>query len=741
MSDSHLKTLERWPRFAKQYWWDDPERPELGCFGTGYNSWGVQTNQKYLGAYAVLAADPRTDEQAVGMSREAVLDRALRALRFSLASHVSGDHHCSDGTQWGHTWISGLGIERMMHGLQAIDGELSDADREGVLRVMCSEADWLLGLPTQGTLWAKDGGNKPESNIWNGAICARAAAMAPDHRHAGDWLEKAHLNLLNGISTPADALDETIIAGKPLREWHVGPNFFPNYALDHHGYLNVGYMVICLSNIAMLHYWFALEGLEPPESLYHHAADLWQVVRQFTFEDGRLARIGGDSRQRYSYCQDYLLPTLVFCADYFGDTRAAKLEAGALGLIRQEQAYNDDGSFLSKRLETIRGTNPYYYTRLEADKAVVLSMNAYWRRRLEERAASDCRAGACTPPGLRQTDGGGVQAPALQSEQTNGGGVQAPALQFSDQAAYSWQEPEHGAMLHRSPRRLASWSWRANEAPQGLCLPPDRSDLAEWCENMGGVVRLAGEQGRRTVLRHWQQGFEGGFVTVGTMADSTKAVFGEGWTGSDRIPHHLAVAALPDDRTMLVLEHCRASTRVYLNEVKGLKLNVPNDLFNGFRRRYFAETGEIVAEGREQRTLPLRSRWANVEGAIGVVGIYGAEELALFQAGQRRAAGYADSLYYDELCFTCRTGLWDESPGAVLLDCGSMVLSGASVDETRAAAGQVEAIGTGQELVRAVRVQGADGKTYVLVANFGDEATAGPGGETVEAGQAVLAVV
>ncbi|MHB8997579.1 MAG: hypothetical protein ACYC63_20225, partial [Armatimonadota bacterium] len=376
----HIRILEHWPHYAEQYWYDDPQRPELGCFGTGYNSWGVQTNQKYLGALAVLASDAATDEQAVGCSREALLDKALRALRFSLASHVSGDHHCTDGTQWGHTWISGLGIERMMHGVQAIEAELTDADREGLARVICSEADWLLDLPTQGTLWARDGGNKPESNIWNGAICARAAALAPDHPHVAAWMEKAHLNFLNGISTPADALDETVIAGKPLHEWHVGANFFPNYALDHHGYLNVGYMVICLSNIAMLHYGFTHQGMTPPESLYHHASDLWQVVRNFIFPDGRLARIGGDTRQRYCYCQDYLLPTLLFAANHFGDENALAMETGALGLIQQEQAHNADGSFLSRRLQTIRETNPYYYTRLESDKAVVLSMNAFWRR-------------------------------------------------------------------------------------------------------------------------------------------------------------------------------------------------------------------------------------------------------------------------------------------------------------------------------------------------------------------------
>lgn len=679
-----LRALERWPAYAQRYWWDDPQRPDLGCFGTGYNSWGVQTNQKFLGAYAVLAADPELDEQAVGCSREALLDRALRALRFSLASHVSGDHHCADGARWGHTWISGLGIERMMHGVDAIAAHLTDADRDGLRRMLCSEAEALLSLPVQATRWAREGGNKPESNIWNGAILARAALRYPDAARAADWMERAHRFFLNGISVASDALEEREIAGRPLREWHVGANFFPNYALDHHGYLNVGYMVICLSNIAMFHYGCRLAGQTPPESLYHHAADLWAVVRRLIFADGRLMRVGGDSRQRYCYCQDYLLPTLFFCADYFADAHAPALEAGALDLIRQEQECNGDGGFLSRRLRTIQEMSPYYYTRLESDKAVVLSMNALWRR-------------------LRAL-------PAAQA-----------AVEYEASVAGSWEEPEHGVVLHRSPRRAASWSWRAREAPQGLCVPPSSGHRSEWCANMGGSVRLLGEQGARSVVRHQQWSFPGGFLTVGEMQDNAKAVLAEGWNTSGQAPHQYAVAALPDERTMLVLEYCRVGIRAYLSEVKGLKLNVANDLFNGGRRVYYSAAGAITAPGEAQGTTDLGAAWANVEDVVGVVGLYGAPTICLFQAGRRRASEVGDSLYYDELCFPCRTDVHDVPAGSVVLDCGSAVLSGAARAETEAFAREGVRVLFGEgEGVRAVQIRGADGAWYLLAANFGE---------------------
>ena len=94
--------------------------------------------------------------------------------------------------------------------------------------------------------------------------------------------------------------------------------------------------------------------------------------------------------------------------------------------------------------------------------------------------------------------------------------------------------------------------------------------------------------------------------------------------------------------------------------------------------------------------------------------------MRLFQAGKRRASGYEESLYYDELCFPCRVAMWDAPPGAVVLDCGSVVLSGTDHRETGQVAQGVECLAVDEPGLRAVVVPGADGKRYLLIANFGD---------------------
>ena len=314
---------------------------------------------------------------------------------------------------------------------------------------------------------------------------------------------------MNSINVPADETEEAIVAGKPVREWFVGANFFPHYGLDHHGYFNVGYMVICLSNAAMLHFDMRAQGLPLPESLYHHNADLWQVVRQMTFSDGRLARIGGDSRVRYAYCQEYLLPSIVYAADQLGEVHAAHLLRAQCDLIHREAAYNGDGSFYGKRLSYLIERSPYYYTRLESDRACAIGMALRY---------------------AQQVAGG--KLPALHQPRP----LEVTAPEFEATVAGSWWEPEHGAVLHRSPTRLASYSWRAHGLTQGLCQPPDDGDLAEWSQNLSGVVRMQGDDGtiRGGQSEHRRlEGFKivtfaGGFATAGAVEEGYKVEVPEG---------------------------------------------------------------------------------------------------------------------------------------------------------------------------------------------------------------------
>ncbi|HOS43749.1 MAG TPA: hypothetical protein PK794_08670, partial [Armatimonadota bacterium] len=346
-SSAYLRLLTPWLSAAERQLYRPPDRPDLLCYGTGYNGWGVQTHQKAFAALAVLAADPTYDAARAGITREALTGRALAMLRFSLASHHAGGYHCTDGTPWGHTWISALGVERMMHGVEALASHLTDADQALLRAALISESDWLLDH--YDILAGPVQHNKPESNLWNGALLHRTALWYPDAPRAAAYREKGTRFLVNGISVADDATSDIGYDGRPVSAWFIGENFFPSYALNHHGYLNIGYMAICLSNVAMLHFTYRQRGLEAPAALYHHARELWALVKACTFPDGRLLRIGGDTRVRYSYCQDYAIPMWLLASAAFDDPHAAAFEAGWLEQVAREMASNGDGSFLSSR--------------------------------------------------------------------------------------------------------------------------------------------------------------------------------------------------------------------------------------------------------------------------------------------------------------------------------------------------------------------------------------------------------
>lgn len=697
LSRQYLSLLEPWVRAARTWLYRLPSDPECLCCGVGYhNHWALQAHTTAFAAFACLAADPATDSTRTGMSRDELLATALAMLRFTARGHLAGSGACADGEPWGHSWISALCQERMMHGVEAIAAALTERDLAELRAMLLSEADWLLDeYRLVAALTGPE--NRPESNLWNGALLCRTATLYPDAPRAADYLEKAHRFLINGISIPADADCLRQVAGRTVKERFQGANFFASYACNHHGYMNVGYIGITLSNVAMLHFFFRGLGRPAPESLYHHVDDVWPLFKACTFPDGRLLRLGGDTRVRYCYCQDYAIPIWLMQRDRCGDTDVEAFEQGWLRQVATEQAGNPDGSFLGRRLAAMADASPLYYTRLEGDRAVTLSMGACWRRRFAEFAA--------VPAGI------------------------------PPRALTAWHDDHHGACLVRGPRRCASWAWGAAEPPQGLCLPPDGSDLAEWQNNLAGRVAGPGAMNSAAVLRHAENTFPGGFATCGRLRWKSEKLYAEGEPDVDTAVADLALAALPDGVTVVGLQRARTLARVFLREAKGLFLQVPNDLQNGARRSYAWNGGGVTLSGRDGTpsvwTAP--EGWLSIDGRLGVVALYGAPLTVLHPAEARitiraypwnaHARAVGGCLFVDQICMVCEDQIRPHAADTTLFDVGFAVLAGAGVDDTgRFAAANLGAlVETGSPDVRVLRVRGADGQRYLFAANLGDE--------------------
>jgi hypothetical protein len=573
-----------------------------------------------------------------------------------------------------------------MHAVESIEKELNAEDREALKQVFISEAEWLLKEYPVGADLTEN--NRPESNIWNGSILIRTAMMYKDTENAKQYLEKGCKFFANGISVPSD---ETAPETKGL---FVGPNFTEKFGLNHHRYLNVGYMAICLSNLAMLHFSAKHHGWKLPDIVYHNAEKLWRLLRTFTYEDGRLLRIGGDSRARYCYCQDYALPVWALVEDLWGED-CASLESGWLQILKKETIANGDGSFLSERLSPLEYQSPLYFTRLETDRANVISMLVSWYLRFRFD-------------------------------------VQKKSETFA-----AWDDDFHGAAFCASGNRYASFVWNAAERPQGLCLPKDDSSLAEWRRNLAGVVKGTGAVNGENIAVHKEKIFPGGFLTCGHTICFSDQFVAEGQTREDIARKIIAFAALPDEKTVLGIQYAVSLNRIYGSMIKGIYWHIPNDIFNNSHRYIKSEAGNYVLRGghwADKKEILSAGKWINADEKIGLVSSL---PLSIVRNGKRQIglASQPDingSLYTEEVCAPYEErNRWYES-GETLIDTAFASHIG-SAEETQKLAESFTAGDSWQGFseLRFVSVR-SNNKNYLLILNITDTATTLPPELTIE---------
>lgn len=690
-SYSYFELLQRWLKFAKKRIYEPSYNNEIACYSLGsHGHWEQQANTTAFAAFAIAATSPDYNEQIAGMPQEQALEYALKLMRFSLRSHVSGPDTALDNESWGHSWINALCIERMMHGIEAIDNYLSSEDRMHLHNILISECDQRVDkYKVVAAIDGNSGKNVPESNIWNGALLYRTGLMYPDAPRVEEYQEKGTHLLLNGISIPSDAKSTNIYAGKPLSCWHEGPNFTEEFGLNHHGYLNVGYMVICLSNIAMLHFTYKKQNKSAPEELYLHAKELWKRIKHLTFDDGRLWRVGGDTRVRYSYCQDYAVPMWLLALDKFGDTDVIDFESGWLNIVKKEQNNNGDGSFSGERLKELERVSPLYFDRLEGDRAATLSMGAYWRRIFDEFKS----------------------APDIKTKVDS-----------------SWYDQFHGAMVERGSKRLASFSWETCRGPNGMCLPVNDSSMAEWQWNLTGKIEGCADYNSAKVVEHNDYCFKGGFCTSGKTSWLSFNHIAEGQADEITAHESIAFAALPDDQTVLVMQKATTVNRAFLRSVKGLLCNIPNDIFNDKTRIYQTEAAKIKIDGcvDTEETFKTGRQFINVDDKIAIQLIYGADELSIRRPGKRQitildqyTSTYGRSggnLYCDEICAPCITDRKDYEKNTTLFDIGF------AISTTSRPVFKARQLETSDEKVKATTIKGANTKNYIFIANFGEAA-------------------
>ena len=694
MPDSAVffKHIKDWVVYSQRFLYTYPERPELTCYGLGSNaggnSWGMQTNQKALAAFITASYEPSIDWTGTGLSAEKVREEGIAMLRFTLESHLTGSYHMTDGKKWGHNWISTLGTARMMHAIALVKDELTEPDREAMKRVFISEADYLL-FEYEITAGLIEN-NHPESNIWNGALLYQTACLYPDAPNASAYKEKATRFIINGLSCESDEFSEVVYDGIKVKDAFVGANLFDSMACDHHRYMNVGYMVICLSNLAMLYFWCKDNGFSLPEAFDHHVLDVWKLIRSCTFEDGRLWRIGGDTRVRYCYCQDYALSMWALMSEKYGIDCEGLVE-GWLGQVEKEVINNGDGSFLSDRLDFMQRDTPYYFTRLDSDRACTLTMVGQWKRMYDL-------------------------------------GGKAKTEEYKE-----WYDSYHGSLLAKSEKRKASFTWIAGERPTATFIPAYESTLAEWQQNMTGRARSFGAMNADVILEHYEHTFDGGFLTYGKSASESKRFYCEGYRYDTPAVKTIAYAVLPDDTTAISVQRAVSPNRIYERSYASIMLRIPNDLYNGNERTYYAESSDFTLKGgrfAEEKNITA-GKYVNIENKMGIASIDALTvkapkerqiDIVVGETQDSNREGYG-TLYCNDIVAAYSDEAKWFNPGDEVYRCAFAVNIGTK-EETEKMAKTVKSYPTDNKNLMGVSVIGADGVEYLLILNIGEKGAA-----------------
>ena len=210
-------------------------------------------------------------------------------------------------------------------------------------------------------------------------------------------------------------------------------------------------------------------------------------------------------------------------------------------------------------------------------------------------------------------------------------------------------------------------------------------------------------------------------TTCGAYMAHTKDLIAEQLREEDTAHISIAFAALLDDATVVTLQYAVPPKRIHLSSVKGLFLNIPNDIFNGRKRTYLQDPD---------------GKWLTVDNRLGVSSIYG-DGIQVHDTGCRqvvihRRCPYPERsmLHADEIVTKLQLKPQWYAKGETIFDFGTAVVCMPDPDHRVMA----EQVNIGGELTRAVRIRGADNNLYIVVANFADnhQICEIPGIDTVE---------
>jgi len=241
------------------------------------------------------------DAEYTGVSERKALDTCAKLVR-----SVAYRHKVNFGNGgWGGGWQDDVWAAMAGQAGWLIWEQFNNEDKELIRKMVEWEANRRMNYTVpyfrnkDGTV-IFPGDTKAEENAWNSNPLFLACAMMPNHENHDKWYRKAVELVISAFSHPNDVNSDTIVNGKPLKEWLNGSNTENNYAVVNHHIIHP-----CYSTSSTLSMWNAsiltLGGKPTPEGVFFNLDKVYRSPVEWEYLSPPYAAPGGTIYQPDNY--------------------------------------------------------------------------------------------------------------------------------------------------------------------------------------------------------------------------------------------------------------------------------------------------------------------------------------------------------------------------------------------------------------------------------------------------------
>jgi hypothetical protein len=333
-SFQYLKLIENFAGWAEKHW--NEKQQCYDAQGAGV-SWSRGNGDVCLVHALLLTEQPeRSHFSPRKIPRGVMLDHVRRTIRTLCLSNRNCTHaeKIRPATWGGPDWQAALETSRWLWAAYLLRNQLDDDTKALVREVATAEAEASKKpIPT-----GQPGNTAGDDCVWNTSLLGMAAAFYDDDSRAASWDEWCKRWALNAEGRDADRHSRQLVDGRPLADWLVATNVYPDFTLENHGFWSVPYQAECeeFSTAALAYH---VRGKKIPEALTLHAKQDGDILQWLTLVDSDLLCPEGQDWAPRDIQHLWAFAWLATAHD-FAWARAAE-RRGLDVVARRQAAYND----------------------------------------------------------------------------------------------------------------------------------------------------------------------------------------------------------------------------------------------------------------------------------------------------------------------------------------------------------------------------------------------------------------